>query len=158
MRTTPRIARLLATLVAGAAPVVAQGATMADPAIVDGRGPYNLSILEGGIGTTVPLSGEAIAVANGRSWSLTGWISPETAQKGFVPLVAIGDAAGACRCVGLENGRLVFRSAGGEVKSSAAIPAGRWTAIGLVADGRTVSLFVDGRKVAPMPPSRIERL
>ncbi len=148
MRTTPRMARLLAALVAGAAPVGAQGATMADPAIVDGRGPYNLSILEGGIGATFALSGEAMAVAKGRTWSLSGWVSPETALKGFVPLVAIGDPAGACRWIGLDNGRLALRVAGGEVKSSAMIPAGGWTAIGLVADGRTVSLFVDGQKVA----------
>lgn len=149
MRTAvrhPRIARLLALLVAGAAP--AYGATLAAPATVDGRGPYNLSILEGGIGASFTLSGEAAAVAGGGIWSLSAWVSPETAQRGFVPLVAIGDPAGSHRCIGLEDGRLVFRSASGEVKAQTSIPAGRWTAIGLASDGRTVSLFVDGRMAA----------
>ena len=126
----------------------ATASTLSHPAIVDGRGPYDLSILQGGIGVQFPLIDAAAAVAGTGAWSLTGWVMPDPAQRGVVPLVTIGEPAGGGRTLAIEDGRLVFRQGDAVVRSTAIVAAGRWTAIGVRSDGRHVALFVDGREVA----------
>jgi hypothetical protein len=144
-----RSARAIALLLTCAMPLgPLAAATLQQPSMVDGRGPYNLSILQGGIGATYPLTGQAAAIATAATFSISGWISPDSVTKGFAPLVALGDPAVDCRCLGLDNGHPAFRSGTTMLRAPAAIAAGRWAAIGVVVDGRSATLYVDGRKVA----------
>ncbi|WP_242153998.1 glycosyl hydrolase 2 galactose-binding domain-containing protein [Sphingomonas sp. BAUL-RG-20F-R05-02] len=140
---------LIAALITCAMPIYGlEAADLAQPSIVDGRGPYNLAILQGGVGATYPLTASAAKAASEGNFSISGSISPDSLSSDFAPLVVIGDPAGACRSLGLENGHLVFRSGNASLRATAAIAAGQWTAIALVADGRRVSLFVGGRMMA----------
>ena len=140
-----------AGLMVGAALLLSTAATastLSHPAIVDGRGPYNLRLLQGGIGVQFPLTDAATAVAGTGPWSLVGWIMADGDQHGAVPLVAIGDPADGGRSLAIDDGHLVYVQGGIRLRAKGPIVAGRWTAIGVRSDGRHVALFVDGRDVA----------
>jgi len=108
-------------------------------------GPYNVRILAGGIGVERSLTGADAAVAAGAAWTLSAWVRAEA--TGDAVLIAIGDPAGPCRCLALENGRVVAQDGASRARGGA-LPAGRWSHIAAVSDGRTLILYVDGRAVA----------
>src|ERR1700678_1564208 len=58
-------------------------------------GPYNLAILEGGIGMTRPLSAQASLRAAGAPWSITGWVRTARRRPGEAIVAAVGNTTGA---------------------------------------------------------------
>ncbi|WBO21281.1 glycosyl hydrolase 2 galactose-binding domain-containing protein [Sphingomonas abietis] len=139
----------IAALLASTAPIGwVQAATLSDPALVDGRGPYDISILAGGIGSDAALTGQAQLAATGDVWSISGWVRIDVPAKGEVTIAAIGDPAGLRRAIGLDDGHLSFRTADAMLRAPATIAPARWTLVGASSDGHTVSLYVDGRLVA----------
>jgi hypothetical protein len=137
-----------------------------DPAM--NFGPYNITVLEGGIGVARPLSGAAAPLAAGAPWSMTGWLRVARRQPGEVIVAAIGETGahvndGSWRGVLLVDGRIAVRvgpaaafSGGGELDPD------RWYAIAATYDGATARLYLDGMEVAAKPaetlrvPPRIE--
>ncbi|HEY2661203.1 MAG TPA: LamG-like jellyroll fold domain-containing protein [Caulobacteraceae bacterium] len=114
-------------------------------------GPYNLTLLRGGVGMTRSLPADA-PVAAGARWSMTGWVKVDVAQPGVVTLAGLGDpASAACDCLVLDGGRLGLRLAGGVLQSHTTLPTGVWRAVAATYDGRTARLFVDGQDVASAP-------
>ncbi|WP_298689983.1 sugar-binding domain-containing protein [uncultured Sphingomonas sp.] len=137
-----------AALLAGVAPLgLAHAATLAAPAQIDGRGPYNLTTLAGGIGSDADLTGDAKRAATGDRWSIQGWLKIDVPAKGEVVVAALGTGADR-RILALDDGHLLVRGGGVTVRSAQAMAPGRLTAIGVSADGHRVTLFVDGRQVA----------
>ena len=142
---------MIATLLLGgsfASPLSAQTGTQNDraPAIAN-AGPYNVTILSGGIGVERDLTGAEAAVAAGSSWTLSTWVRPDRAGETGV-LIAIGDPAGVCRCLAMSNGRIAATDGSVRVSGGAVIAPGRWTHVAAVADGRSLVVYVDGRTVA----------
>ncbi len=113
-------------------------------------GPYNARFLEGGIGIDRALPADAPILLAGASFSYSGWLNPAAPQRGFVPLIAVGDPTPAgCRCLGLDDGRLAFMIGETIVQANwAALAPGRWTHVAAVSDGTSLRLYVDGREVA----------
>ncbi|MHA6718715.1 glycosyl hydrolase 2 galactose-binding domain-containing protein [Sphingomonas sp. RS6] len=114
----------------------------------DNAGPYNASFLAGGVGIERPLTGgEALVAADARA-TISAWVNPDATPRGRVTLIALGDPAGACRCLVMQDGALVYRAGDTQVRSSVKIAAGRWTHVAVVIDDGRVRLYANGRQVA----------
>ena len=132
---TPALAALLATAaIPGFAAVPTNG------------GPYNVSVLTGGIGVERSLEKAEGMVAAGAPYSISAWVKPD-AERADGVLIGIGKSGEACRCVQLRGGRLEVRDGAGGFLSAATLRAGRWTHVAVTSDGRRATLYVDGRRV-----------
>lgn len=124
----------------------------ASGAVPEQGGPFNVSILQGGIGVERELKAADAVLGAGRPFTMTAWVRPDAERKGEIVLIAAGSAnEEGCRCLLVDDGRLAFRSGGRVLSSNAAVPSGRWTHVAASSDGRTISLYVDGRRVASGP-------
>ena len=122
-------------------------ATSAAASVPQAAGPYNVTILSGGIGVANDLpAGSAIAAA-GHAVTLSTWVNPVEQQAGRVVLIALGDPAGASRALLLSDGRIGYRDGGATIISKAAVAPGEWHHLAAVSDGRAVTLYLDGRRV-----------
>ena len=106
-------------------------------------GPYDAHFMPGGIGITREL-GDATVAAAGHPFTLSAWVNSDARQRGAVPLIALGDPAGACRCLELRAGRPAFA----DLVAGAPLEAGVWTHVSLVSDGQRATLYVDGKRAA----------
>lgn len=117
-------------------------------------GPYDLTLLQGGIGVSRSLPIDTLVTAKGAAWSMSGWVKVDVAGAGVVTLAGIGDPpAGPCQCLVLRDGRLGLRLAGGNVATDAALSAGAWRAVAASYDGATARVYLDGRLVGAAPIS-----
>lgn len=116
------------------------------PAIAN-AGPYNVAILAGGTGVERDLTGAEAAVRADAPWTLSAWVRPSTAGADG-SLLAVGNPLKACRCLDLTNGRASAVDGATRVTGGPALAAGKWTHVAAVANGRTLTLYVDGRVVA----------
>ena len=143
------VSSAVAVLAASAAAVASSGASADRPVNL---GPYNVTVLEGSIGLTRPLSPDSPVAAAGAPWSITGWVLAARRQSGAAILAALGDpgdagAAGAWRGVLLSDGELALQmSPSHVVRSGVVFEPGRWYAIAATYDGTTARLYVDGRE------------
>jgi beta-galactosidase/beta-glucuronidase len=117
-------------------------------------GPYNVQILEGGIGVTRPLAPDTPLLAAGAPWSLSGWINLTNRLSGPVVIAAIGDVSGnAWRGLELRDGKLALVSRSSAAASSALaaaapLEAAHWYAIAATFDGSMARLYVDGHEIS----------
>ncbi|QUD88918.1 glycosyl hydrolase 2 galactose-binding domain-containing protein [Phenylobacterium montanum] len=143
--------RMCAT--AGIALAVGFGVTRAEVARPGALGPYDVTLLQGGVGMTRELPEAASLYAAGAAWSMSGWVRVDAPQAGEVVVAGLGDpATPACDCLLLRDGRLAFTLAGGaRLESSEALQAGAWRFVAVTFDGTTARLFLDGAEVARAP-------
>ena len=116
-------------------------------------GPYNLTILQGGIGMTRTLPADTPILRAGAPWSITSWIKIDVPESGPVILAAVGDPTSSqCTCVALDSGRLSVRSADAPaLQTSNAIAAAVWQSIAVTYDGKLMRLYVGGLEQASAP-------
>jgi hypothetical protein len=122
-------------------------------------GPYNVRVLEGGVGLSRPLPGDLPLLAARAPWSISGWINLARRIPGSVVIAAVGDVAGsAWRGLELRDGRLSLIP-GSVAKGATAAPvattlaataleANHWYAIAATFDGSTARVYVDGHEVS----------
>jgi len=111
-------------------------------------GPFNVSFLEGGIGLVRPLSEDALPLAAGAPWSVSGWLRMTARSSADVIVAAIGDADGAeWRGLALSNDSLSLVLGATTVRSTALLEAARWYAVAATFDGKTARVYLDGREV-----------
>lgn len=115
-----------------------------------GGGPWNVRLLEGGIGDMRKLPESAPVLAAGQPTSLTAWVRPQRVQPGEVALLAIG-AAESCRCLILVDGRPGLRIGDDLLVARRPLAAGRMQHIAATHDGQNARLFVNGAEVASAP-------
>ena len=123
-------------------------------------GPYNVRVLEGGVGLSRPLAEELPLLAAGAPWSLSGWMNFTRRSPAPVVIAAIGDVAGAAwRGLELNDGRLTVILGGtwpgaalaaAPTSPAAATPleADHWYAVAATFDGATMRLYVDGHEIS----------
>ncbi|HEY5019650.1 MAG TPA: LamG-like jellyroll fold domain-containing protein, partial [Steroidobacteraceae bacterium] len=116
-------------------------------------GPYNLTILQGGIGMTRTLPADTPILRAGAPWSITSWIKIDVPESGPVILAAVGDPTSSqCTCVALDSGRLSVRSADAPaLQTSNAIAPAVWQSIAVTYDGKLIRLYVGGLEQASAP-------
>jgi beta-galactosidase/beta-glucuronidase/uncharacterized Zn-binding protein involved in type VI secretion len=140
----PRFPRRLAPLLLAASALAAPPLHAEVP---DGAGPYNVRILEGGIG----IEREVPAAAANAPFTFSAWVKPDRIQPGEVTLIQQG------RALVIVDGRPALRL--GEVLLTAATPitAERWTHLAATFDSKTARLFIDGKlaaqQAATIPPT-----
>ena len=113
-------------------------------AVPNNGGPYNATFLAGGIGIERDLGDADSLPQAGASYTVSAWVRPTLAQHGEVTLLAIGDPTGACRCLGLRNGRVAFTD-GNVTLTSTPLPLDSWTHVAVVSDGSQFRIFVNGK-------------
>jgi hypothetical protein len=69
------------------------GNALADTIAAGTSGPYNVTVLQGGIGMTRTLPADTPILRAGAPWSITSWVKVDVAQSGPVVIAAIGDPA-----------------------------------------------------------------
>lgn len=136
----PRFPRRLAPLLpfAGAFAASALTAAPLHAEVSDVGGPYNVRILEGGIG----IEREIPAAAANAPFTFSTWISPDRIQPGEVTLIEQG------RALVLVDGRPALRLGQTLLTAAAPLAAGRWTHLAATFDGKTARLFIDGKLAA----------
>jgi hypothetical protein len=151
--------RLSLLLVALALPATAAATVPGGPtaSASSNLGPYNVIVLEGGIGLERRLALDAAVVMPGAPWSMTGWVRTGRRQAGAVVVAALGDACatGAAsadsnspwRGLLLIDGEVALRlNPTDTVRSGVVLEAARWYAIAATYDGMQGRLYVDGRE------------
>jgi beta-galactosidase/beta-glucuronidase len=111
-------------------------------------GPYNVAVLEGGVGMQRPLAADASVARAGTPWSLAGWILSTRRQPGTVIVAAVGDTDGlsAWRGIVLRDGELGLElGPRAALQSGVQLEPGRWHHIAATYDGTTARLYLDGR-------------
>src|SRR5450631_1407764 len=118
-------------------------------------GPYNVRILEGGIGVTRPLAEDSPLLAAGTPWSMSGWMSFNRLSSAPVVIAAIGDVSSAAwRGLELRDGKLYLVLAPlRAAPDTLLLGTDHWYAIAATFDGSIARLYVDGREVAATPAS-----
>ena len=113
-------------------------------------GPYNLNVLEGGVGVQRLLAANAGLNASGAPWSMTTWILSVRRQPGTVIVAALGDTdppSAEWRGIVLRDGELTLVVAPGlELRGGVGLPPGKWHHIAATYDGGTARLYLDGRE------------
>ena len=135
-------------LVASIAPARPAADSAAHPQS-ENLGPYNLTVLEGGVGLQRRLAPDAGLAAPGAPWSISAWILSVHRQPGTVIVAAMGDTddpSAAWRGIVLRDGELRLEvtprlSLPGGVE----LPSGQWHHIAATYDGATARLYLDGR-------------
>lgn len=129
------------------------GNALADTIAAGTSGPYNVTVLQGGIGMTRTLPADTPILRAGAPWSITSWVKVDVAQSGPVVIAAIGDpaagdpASSQCTCLLLDSGRLSLRLSGASaLQTQSALPTGVWQAIAATYDGKLVRLYVGGNE------------
>ncbi len=126
------------------------GMASAEPPAPGTYGPYNVTLLQGGIGMTRGLPDGAKIVAAGAAWSISAWVKIDVAQQGRVTIAGIGEPeSDACLCLLLESGRLGLHLSGGaDLQSDATLAAGTWHAVAATYQNGQALLYLDGQRVA----------
>ena len=119
---------------------------------VTNLGPYNVAVLEGGIGLRRPLAADTALISAGTPWSISGWVNSTRRQPGAVIVAGVGEvgtARSAWRGVLLLDGELALQmSPTLTLRSGTTLEPGRWYAIAATYDGTTARLYVDGKQCA----------
>jgi hypothetical protein len=139
----------LALSFGASAPLRAQAAPDAH---VEAYGPWNAVFLPDGGGLTKKLDARDAMLNAESPWTLAFWFrTSEPSPQGTVLLAGIGGPAdSAARFVALENGRLaLYPAAKGGVAGGAAdaLDATGWHFAVAACDGRTATLYLDGKPV-----------
>src|ERR1035438_1664336 len=117
---------------------------------LESLGPYNVTILQGGVGMSRSLPDDLSILAAGAAWSMASWIKVDVDQPGLVILAALGrcDSDNGIRLM-QGAGRLALRLPDGQLlQTHANMPIGQWTAVAATADGKMLRLYIDGKEAA----------
>ena len=115
--------------------------TAVDDGAVIGRG----ARFTGGPALDVAAS-PSLSLAAGAPFTISAWIRPD-ALAGSVALIARREVGGSL-VLGLEQGAAFVDVSGQKITAPTPLVQGRWTHLAAVSDGRTVTLYVDGRPAA----------
>ncbi len=115
-------------------------------------GPYNLRILDGGVGVARTLATDSPLLEAGAPWSMLGWVNLAHESAGPVIIAALGSVAGNnWRGLRIHQGtlQLVLGPPPTPILSAASsdappLEAGRWHFIAATFDGASARLYVDG--------------
>ncbi|WP_421846670.1 glycosyl hydrolase 2 galactose-binding domain-containing protein [Novosphingobium sp.] len=142
----PRSQRRLAPLLLAAS---ALAATPVRAEVPDNGGPYNVRILEGGIGIERDLPAATPLLAADAAFTLSAWVQPDRIQPGEITLIQQGRADCApCRALVLVDGRPALRLGEVLLTATAPLPARHWSHLTATYDGKTARLFIDGKPAA----------
>ena len=119
------------------------GSVFADtPSIPAGTsGPYNLTLLQGGIGMTRALPADTPLLHAGAPWSITSWVKVDVPQDGPVILAAFG--ASQMR-LEVDSGRLSLHVGTVTLQTSDPLPPEVWQCVAATFDGQLVRLYLGG--------------
>lgn len=127
-------AALLTSVMMSTVPVMA--------GVPENGGPYNVKVMTGGIGLNRDANSSLFQA--GAPFTISGWVNPEVLSG---VLVSLGEAGSNSRLLALEDGKLVFKSSGASVVSSASLAVGNWTHVAAVSNGRQLNLYINGLSV-----------
>ncbi len=115
-------------------------------------GPFNVNILEGGVGLQRSLNEKATLLDAGAPWSMAGWLRTSRRHSGELIVSAMGlPSPGKWRGIALSDGTLSLVAGPLSLRTSTALDVDRWYAVAAVYDGSFAHLYLDGRELAAAP-------
>lgn len=130
--------------------------------VPDNAGPWNVRVLEGGIGAERALPEASPLLKAGARFSMASWVHPDRIQPGEATLIVQGEGDCApCRALVLVDGRPALRLGTALLTAPQTLAAKRWSHVAATFDGRTARLFIDGQlaaqqaMAAPATPPRL---
>jgi Concanavalin A-like lectin/glucanases superfamily len=127
-----------------------------DPLPNSSLGPFNVDILEGGVGLQRPLNRNASLLDAGAPWSMAGWLRTSRRQGGEIIVSAVGvPSRGNWRGIALSDGTLTLVAGPSSLHTNTALASNRWYAVAAVYDGSLARIFLDGRQLATAPAATI---
>jgi hypothetical protein len=122
------------------------GPCRTEPRITPGTaGPYNVAVLQGGIGMARTLPADTPILGAGAPWSITSWVKIDVPQSGRIVLAAVGTGE---LNLSLESGRLTLQVGNSTAQARDSLPGRRWQSIAATYDGATARLYVGGIECA----------
>ena len=100
------------------------------------------------MGLVRPLSDQAKLLASGASWTIGGWLRCARHQPGVAVVTQVGGAQGGYGLSLVDGVPSLVVGSTVVSRGAAALEPGRWYAIAAVYDGKTASLYLDGRELA----------
>jgi hypothetical protein len=111
-------------------------------------GPYNATILTGGIGIHRDLPAAAPVLAAEADMSLSAWVRPDAQASGRATLLMLGAGAGTARSLILQDGRPALTIGSQTIAAPKPLRPGQWAHLAATLHAGTAVLYVDGRAVA----------
>lgn len=112
-------------------------------------GPWNIAVMPGGSGFTAALPKAAPVLSADSDWSSYAWVRPQAIASGDQLIAGYGKPEANARFFMLDNGRLGFWWGHQHATvSPAKLDAERWHFVAAVVSHGTLSLYMDGHKVA----------
>jgi hypothetical protein len=126
--------------------LVGCGAAHAEPAAPGALGPYNLTILQGGIGMQRTLPPDTPIAQAGAHWTLSSWVKLERAPDTTMTVAALGDPhSSRCICLQVDAQGVGLRvDEVHTLQTQTPLPPGMWTLVVATYDGTVLRLFVQG--------------
>jgi hypothetical protein len=128
-------------------------AARAEPAPPDALGPYNVTILQGGIGMQRALRPDTPLAKAGAHWTLSSWVKLDRAPDAAVTIAAFGDPYSQhCVCLQVDAQGLGVRfDAARTLRTRAQLMPGAWTLVVLTYDGELLRLYAQGEVAGEFP-------
>lgn len=115
-------------------------------------GPWNVSVLEGGVGFDTHLPASAAVLAPNAQWTLFTWVKLATTSGRRQLIAGFGESSGKGRYFMLDENRLGFWPGHDKpILSSVSLQPGVWYFIAAEAHDQRLRLFVNGHEVASGP-------
>jgi Exo-beta-D-glucosaminidase Ig-fold domain/Concanavalin A-like lectin/glucanases superfamily/Glycosyl hydrolases family 2/Glycosyl hydrolases family 2, sugar binding domain len=123
------------------------GIASAELPVPGALGPYNVRILQGGIGLERALPQDTPTLQAGAPWTLSSWVKLDQAPQATVTIAALGALnSGSCVCLQQDAQGLAVRlDEAHTLHTPASLMPGTWTLLTVTYDGQTLRLYVQGQ-------------
>ncbi|WP_445192616.1 glycosyl hydrolase 2 galactose-binding domain-containing protein [Sphingomonas sp. Tas61C01] len=114
-------------------------------------GPYDAAFIAGGDGIAKPAQGyaEGERWRPGPAWTVSAWVKPARQVAGRVIVGGVGNpGASDARSLALVDSRAAVLVGDIVLSAGAPLARDRWHRLAAIGDGDTLSLFLDGRRIA----------
>lgn len=123
-----------------------------ESALTGALGPYNLTILQGGVGMQRSLPAGTPLTKAGAHWTLSSWVKLDRVAESTVTIAALGDPRSQpCICLQLDADGLGVRlDEAHTLRTHALLIPGVWTLVVATYDGKVLRLYAQGEAAGEM--------
>jgi hypothetical protein len=132
--------------------LISSGSAHSEPLAAGALGPYNLTILQGGVGLRRTLPQATALAQAGAPWTISSWVRLEAAPGVPMTIAVLGDplAASARSLLVDAEGLSVRLDATHALRALTPLTVGAWNFVAVTYDGQALRLYRQGEEVAQL--------